>query len=177
MRSLWIKIHLSIAAFFAPVLILMATSGGLYLLDQKGSVESSTVVLSSALPIDPDGDLEMQVARLLQANQIDHKFEYIKVSGHLLVTRPTTRTWYEVDTSGPSPSLTRHHPDLIKGLIELHKGHGPTLFKNLQKVMAAGLLVVLLSGLWLGLSSPNLRMQALAVAGAGLVFSLSAALL
>ncbi len=38
MRSLWVKVHLYVAAFFLPMLLVMATSGGLYLLGVTGSI-------------------------------------------------------------------------------------------------------------------------------------------
>ena len=170
MRLTWIRIHLYIAAFFTPMLLTMAISGGLYLLDIKGNVEKTDIDLTESRSIDTaTGSLEAQVRDLLVANGIDHEFEYIRVSGNNLVTRPTSTTWYQVQLAGPEIRLSRHEPDLIARLVELHKGHGPGLFKNLQKVMALGLLVVLLSGLWLGLTSPALRLPTAGILGAGLL--------
>lgn len=37
MRTFLVKVRLTIAAFFAPMLLMMATSGGLYLLGIKDS--------------------------------------------------------------------------------------------------------------------------------------------
>ena len=65
--------------------------------------------------------------------------------------------------------VTRNEPDLQKRLIELHKGHGPTAFKTLQKVMAAGLLVVVSTGFWLGLSAVGLRAHMAITSAAGLL--------
>ena len=65
--------------------------------------------------------------------------------------------------------LTRNEPDLQKRLIELHKGHGPTAFKTLQKVMAVGLLAIVSTGFWLGLSAVGLRARMAAMSGAGLL--------
>jgi hypothetical protein len=70
---------------------------------------------------------------------------------------------------GEGVAVTRHEPDIQKVLVELHKGHGPQLFKTFQKFMALGLMFVLLTGLWLGLSSRGLRMQTAISAGAGVV--------
>lgn len=55
-----------------------------------------------------------------------------------MITKPTSTTWYEVNTSDLQPVVTRNEPDLVKQLVELHKGHGPLPFKDLQKVMAVG---------------------------------------
>lgn len=175
MRIFWIKVHLFIAAFFLPLLLLMATSGGLYLLGIKGTTDSSPVEVTREVAIDMQGNLEQQISELLKANGVEHSFEYIKVSGSTLITRPTSTTWYEIDTF--SNQITREVPDLVKRLVELHKGHGPGLFKNLQKVMAVGLLVVLLTGLWLGLSSPALRLPAIGISLFGALVALTFALM
>ena len=44
-----------------------------------------------------------------------------------------------------------------KRLIELRKGHGPMVFRTLQKLVAAGLVVVVGTGFFLGLSATGLR--------------------
>ena len=170
MRSLWIKIHLYVAAFFLPMLLAMAASGGLYLLGVKGSVDSTPVSLSATKPLSADsGTLVNDVRELLNANGIDHDFEYIKVSGQKLITRPTSADYYEFIIHENEVQATLNQPDLIKSLVELHKGHGPLFFKDLQKLMALGLLIVLLSGFWLGTSSAGLRVTTLLTTGAGLL--------
>lgn len=170
MRSLWVKIHLYVAAFFLPMLLAMATSGGLYLIGVKGSVDSSPVSLSATQTLTSDSDtLESDVREFLNANGIDHDFEYIKVSGNTLITRPTSSDYYEITLHENEVHATLNRPDLIKSLVELHKGHGPLLFKDLQKLMAIGLLIVLLSGFWLGASSAGLRIPTLLTTAAGLL--------
>ena len=153
MRSLWIKIHLYVAAFFLPMLLAMAVSGGLYLLGVKGSVDSTPVSLSATKALFADSrTLDRDVRELLNANGIAHDFEYIKVSGNKVITRPTSTNYYEFIIHEDEAQATLNRPDLIKSLVELHKGHGPLFFKDLQKLMALGLLIVLLSGFWLGAS-------------------------
>ena len=170
MRSLWIKIHLYVAAFFLPMLVAMAGSGGLYLLGVKGSVESTPVALTTTRALSANSDtLDSDVRELLSANGIDHDFEYIKVSGKKLITRPTSANYYEFTLHENEIVATINQPDVIKSLVELHKGHGPLLFKDLQKLMALGLLIVLLSGFWLGASSTGLRVPTLLTTLAGLL--------
>ena len=176
MRSLWIKIHLYVAAFFLPMLLAMAASGGLYLLGVKGSVDSTPVSLSAPKSLSADsGTLGDDVRELLTANGIYHDFEYIKVSGKKFVTRPTSTNYYELIIHENEVQATLNQPDLIKSLVELHKGHGPLFFKDLQKLMALGLLIVLLSGFWLGASSAGLRVPTLLTTVAGLVVFLGLA--
>ena len=174
MRLLWIKIHLYLATFFVVPVMLMATSGGLYLLGVKGSVETTPVVPVTPYEINPESDtLADDIRGLLKANNIEHRFEYIKTSGSKLITRPTSRTHYEFDLA--KASIARVEPDLVKSMVELHKGHGPLLFKDLQKLMALGLLTILLSGFWLGLSSKALRIPTIVTSLLGtIVFALLA---
>ncbi|MDA0272055.1 MAG: hypothetical protein O3C68_02230 [Proteobacteria bacterium] len=174
MRRLWIKVHLYVAAFFLPILLAMASSGGLYLLGIKGSVDSTTVTLSTNQVLSADsGTLDDDVRELLSSNGIDFEFEYIKVSGSTFITRPTSADYYEITTDENGAQATLNRPDLIKTLVELHKGHGPLLFKDLQKLMALGLLIILLSGFWLGASSPTLRVPTLLTGAAGLLVFLA----
>ena len=178
MRSLWINIHLYLAAFFLSPLLLMAVSGGLYLNGVKGNVNSSPVEITNPVRIDPASpDLKQEIDGLLQANGILHHFEYVKISGSDLITRPTSRDYYMIDLSSGAPVVTLEQPDLVKRLIELHKGHGPGLFKTLQKIMAVGLVLTLLSGFWLGVSSEPLRRPTLITGFAGLLAALVAGFL
>ncbi|MDG2441878.1 MAG: hypothetical protein P8M13_01330, partial [Luminiphilus sp.] len=60
-------------------------------------------------------------------------------------------------------------PSLQKRMIELHMGHGPAAYKIYQQFFAAGMLFVMLSGLWLGLSSDRLRKTTLITSSSGLL--------
>ncbi|MCB1646531.1 MAG: PepSY domain-containing protein [Pseudomonadales bacterium] len=168
-RRNWINIHLYLAAFFAPGILLMALSGGLYLLEIKGTTTDTRVTLPAGTVLDlKSPSLEADTRRILQNAGIDHDFEYLRTGGNTTVTRPTSRTSYQFSVAGDgSVSLTRSEPDLIKSLVELHKGHGPGLFKRLQQLMALGLLIVVISGLILGIQSPGLRKISLILTASG----------
>ncbi len=169
MRKWLISIHLSLAAFLAPMLLLVGVSGGLYLLGIKGAVSRSPVEIAVGSTLDlSSSTLEADVRRVLQESGVEHEFEYIKKSDSVLFTRPTSRLHYELSVTNDSLKVTRNEPDLQKALVELHKGHGPLLFKDFQKVMAVGLLFIVLSGLWLGLSSERMRSRTAAILALGL---------
>jgi hypothetical protein len=169
-RSFWTTLHLCVAAFLAPVVVLMAISGGLYLLGIKGNVTEIPVSLVPGVSLDlAASDLEAAVRQLLTEAGIEHRFEYLKREDGALITRPTSRVYYIVHGGEDGVRVTRNEPDLQKRLIELHKGHGPTAFKTLQKVMAAGLLVVVSTGFWLGLSAVGLRARMAITSAAGLL--------
>ena len=52
-RKLLINIHLYLAAFFTPVLLIMAISGGLYLMGIKGSYTEQQVFQGNSVKVDP----------------------------------------------------------------------------------------------------------------------------
>ena len=169
-RSFWTSLHLCVAAFLAPVVLLMAVSGGLYLLGIKGHVTEIPVDLVPGATLDLGAaDLDAVVRQLLADAGIEHRFEYLKREKGTLTTRPTSRVYYVLRADQDGVRTTRNEPDVQKRLIELHKGHGPTAFKTLQKILAAGLLVIVGTGFWLGLSAIGLRVRMAAISGAGLL--------
>ncbi|MCW8999443.1 MAG: hypothetical protein OQK04_12100, partial [Kangiellaceae bacterium] len=113
-----------------------------------------------------------EVTRLLSANNIDYEFDYVKKGGNNFFTRPTNREYYVIRVKNRGKEqgieITHQKPDFIKSMVELHKGHGPTIFKTFQKVVAVGLLFILISGLWLGLTAPRLRKITMGLASGGL---------
>ena len=173
-RALFITIHMYLSAFFAVFVLLVATSGGLYLLGYKGSVEQTPVYFSADDPgvtavLGDAAALDQVVAGLLaQAGVSDYSFDYVKVKGSTLYTRPTSRAHYVIEL-GEGVNVSRAEPSLQAAMMELHMGHGPTAFKDFQKFFAAGMVFIILSGLWLGLSSSRLRRNTLLSAGAGLI--------
>lgn len=169
-RGFWASVHLCVAAFLAPVVLLMALSGGLYLLGIKGKVNEIPVSLASGASLDIAApDLEAAVRRLFKDAGIEYRFEYLKREDGTLTTRPTSRVYYVLRVGQDGVQATRNEPDVQKRLIELHKGHGPTAFKTLQKILAAGLIAIVGTGFWLGLSSVGLRARMAAISAVGLL--------
>jgi hypothetical protein len=177
MRIILIRLHLWMASFLSAILLMIAISGGLYLFGLKGSTETTQIVTPAEAQLDANSEsLEADVRALLSAVNYDYEFEYIKQGGNSLVTRPTSRTYYEIKIEPQVLVITRHDPDWIKAIVDLHKGHGPLLYKRFQQFTAAGLVFVLLTGLWLGLSSKRLRQQTILAVGLGLLVFLTLAL-
>ena len=172
-RKLLITIHMYLSAFFAPFVFLAAISGGLYLVGVKGEVSQQPVFSGPAngldLHLDPGAaTLHVEVSKLLaSAGVSDYEFEYVKVKGSTLYTRPTSREHYVLQLEGNRVNVIHAVPSLQYRLIELHKGHGPTAFKAFQKVFAFGLLFIVGSGLCLGLSAAGLRRRTLFTSLAG----------
>jgi hypothetical protein len=170
-RKLLITIHMYLAAFFAPAVLLVAISGGLYLAGVKGNVEQEIIYSSSETTIDNESPtLQADVAALLATAGVEsYSFEYIKVKGATLYTRPTSSDHYLIKSNAGGVEVIYASPNLQSRMIELHKGHGPTTFKTFQKAFAIGLIFIILSGLWLGVSAARLRRTTLLTAATGAV--------
>jgi len=176
-RALLIKLHLYLSAFFSAAIILVAVSGGLYLIGIKGSVEQTSVATLSAgqqLLADPSQSAVQEA--LVEVGVRDFSFDYVKQKGTQLITRPTTRPFYTLDVAGDEIVIRYNEPSLQKRMIELHMGHGPSAYKIYQQIFAAGMLFIILSGLWLGLSSDRLRRATAAVCSAGVLLFILLAL-
>ena len=170
-RKLLITIHMYLAAFFAPTVLLVAISGGLYLAGVKGEVEQEIIYSSSNVTIDSkSASLHTDVATLLaDAGVASYSYEYVKVSGTDLYTRPTSSDHYIIKSNEDGVEVIHARPSLQSRMIELHKGHGPSAFKTFQKAFAVGLIFIILSGLWIGISAARLRRSTLLTATAGAV--------
>lgn len=173
MRATLVRLHLLAASFFSIILLMMAVSGGGYLLGFKGTTSTTPVDASGARLDFKSETLEADVRSVLEDLGISHDFDYLRVYSDRVLTRPTSKTYYEFAKEGRDLKVTRHEPDFQKSIVELHKGHGPSTFKVFQQVMAAGLIFVLLTGLWLGLSSPGLKTQTLIASGLGVLVFLA----
>jgi uncharacterized iron-regulated membrane protein len=177
MRRFLILIHLLVAAFVAPAFLLVALSGGLYLVGNKGELSSTELAAPSTVMLDFKSPLlEEEVRALLEELEIEHNFEYLRVSDISAQTRPTSRTYLQFDQNEQGLKITKQEPNLQKSMIELHKGHGPTVFKTYQKFVAVALLLSVLSGVWMGLASPGFRRKTITAASLGLLVFLILAL-
>jgi hypothetical protein len=159
-RKFLILAHLWAAGFMAPAFGLHAISGGLYLMDIKGSAVSEDVALPAGTTLDfKSPTLETDVRELFTRANIDEDFDYIRNRGTLIETRPTSRSYIEIKQTSDGFSARRVKPDAVKAMIELHKGHGPALFKTYQKIVALMLLLVIFGGVLVGFAAAAYRRQ------------------
>lgn len=153
-RSTLIFLHLGLASLFLPFLLLIPLSGGLYLLGQKGEqVKTEAFTIEGAVPEQP----EEFFRQAFKDKGVDFDFEYIRASGTDFVFRPSSRVHYMASKTESGTTVYRLEPDWIKRLIEIHKGHGPTLIKWLQIAFAFAILLVTFSGVYLAVIIPSYR--------------------
>ena len=156
------QIHLLLASFVMPAVLLISISGGLYLFGFKGNSNETEIKVSNQFVLDiKSQQLEEDVEKLLRQLGIETEFEYLKIKGTTITTRPTSRSHLKIIVSKDDMKIWKVQPSFQKTLIELHKGHGPLLFKVYQKLVAISLIVILLSGLWMGLSNKRMRTNTL----------------
>ena len=161
-RKYLILAHLWLAGLMAPAFALHAISGGLYLMNIKGNATTERIALPADAALDLKSEtLEADVRALLQKADIQHDFEYIRDRGTLIQLRPTSRTYLEFANTPQGLAAKRVKPDTVQGLMELHKGHGPQLFKTYQKLVALLLLGVVFGGILVGLLAKAYRRQTL----------------
>ncbi|MFK7830382.1 MAG: hypothetical protein AB8B57_11445 [Congregibacter sp.] len=169
-RQLFITIHLYLSSFFTAAVLLVATSGGLYLLGYSGETAKTEVAtVDGGTALSTDSSPTAVSAILARAGITDFSFDYVRGRGTTFYTRPTSEPHYILEIAGDAVTVTLAEPNLQRRMMELHMGHGPSWFKNFQKFFAAGMVFIILSGLWLGLSSARLRRNTLISAGTGLL--------
>jgi len=156
-RESIVKIHLMVASAILPFLFLMPISGTLYLLGFKGTqTQDYKFTINGRIP-ESDSERVDFFRDVFQIKKLDFSFEYIKTKGNKLVFRPSSRTHYMAEFSENEALVYLMTPNLPKMIMELHKGHGPGIFKKLETVFGIGLLFMTLSGLILGITYRPLR--------------------
>lgn len=159
-RKYLVLAHLWLAGLMAPAFALHAISGGLYLMDMKGNAAKERVSLPEGSALDfKSATLEADVRVLLKTASLKHDFEYVKNRGNLIQLRPTSNTYLEFKQTSQGLSATRVKPDTVRSMMELHKGHGPQLFKSYQKLVALLLLGVIFGGILVGLMAKAYQRQ------------------
>jgi len=171
-RRLLILIHLYLASILAPIFILVAVTGGLYLARIQPSIVSTPITLSENADLDfNSSNLEKDVEIILADANVDLKFEYIRSRGNMAFTRPTSRTFVEFENTSEGLKASLQEPSLYYALLELHKGHGPTVFRTYQILAGISLLLVVLGGLLVGLMAKAYRRPTLiAMTGGTILF-------
>jgi len=169
-RKFLVLMHLWVAGLMAPAFALHAISGGLYLMGVKGSAATERLALPAGSTLDFESEtLKADVQALLQSANLNHDFEYVKNRETLIQLRPTSKTYLEFSQTPKGLSATRIKPDFVRSMIEMHKGHGPKLFKTYQKLVALLLLGVIFGGILVGLLAKPFRRQTMAAVAIGLV--------
>ena len=163
LRRLLITLHLWIAGLLAPAFLIVAISGGLDMAGVEPSVRQTPLALPADTRLDFGSDeIEQHVRDLLDAQDVDIDFEYIRGSNSWAMTRPTTRTFVRFERGHQGNiEATINRPNLQYALMELHKGHGPRIYRLYQVAVALALFLAVIGGVAVGLLARNYRKQTL----------------
>lgn len=156
-RKYFIYIHVALAAFFLPYMLLMPISGTWHLLKlPEDQTKTESFTITGTVPANSPEKEEFFREEFKKKN-LDYSFEYIKDNGKDYTFRPTSREYYTATVDGNSMTFTKISPSFSRRLMEIHKGHGPWLIRALEIGFGVALLLVTLSGLWLAFTVTKYR--------------------
>src|SRR5690554_4539062 len=113
-RKLLVSAHLSLAAFFAPFLIVIATTGGLYLLGEKGTLRYTPIAhLEMQTLENQKRPLPEHLTALLQQAGVDnYTVKDIKISGDTIISYPSSRDYYQFTMNTTGVRSEKHTSEL-----------------------------------------------------------------
>ena len=168
LRRLLITLHLWVAGLLAPAFLVVAISGGLHIAGSVAEAVRTPVALAPGQQIDlRSDDLEAQVRALIEAQQLNVDFEYIRGGAGRAQTRPTTRRFLTMEEGPAGIEIAVNEPNFQFALMELHKGHGPRAYRMYQIAVALALFFVVVGGIAVGVLARNYRSSTLIALGAG----------
>lgn len=168
-----IRIHAVLACFFIPLATLYFISGALYSLDIKGSIDKQTFTLALEQPFTPDLALLSRLAADALAQRgltapggepsIARKkgsYEYRWGDLHRLVVIHPTPDPLQVE-------LVYRTRSSLTQVMRVHRAEAGWPVVALSISMAAALLTILATGVYLAVGMPRLRRPALLALAAG----------
>ncbi len=169
-RQLMIQIHLILAALFMPLLLMMPLTGSLYILGSQGDqVKTEAFKIQETAPSD-EKEREQFFRDQFSKQGIDFDFQYIRATKTDFVFRPTSRLHYVATIDGDQGmTVFKIEPNLLKRMIEVHKGHGPLAMRWFEALFGLALILTTLSGLWLAWTVKKYRVITLTSFSVGVV--------
>lgn len=162
-RMGWMSWHAIMACFFLPLLILYTVTGGLYMLDIKGSnsfEKSIPIQLEQKFP-------DNQAAAFTLINKHYDAEKYGPLKGEYFFYNDG-HSWYHFDQevflaptdSEHSAELQIQHHGVWKKLVFIHKGIANIGFWILGLALSASLLFSMISGVILAFTTPRYKKRA-----------------
>ena len=175
MRRKLTTLHLALAAFFFPVALMFAFTGGLYTLEIKSGYDETTrpIALQEALKPELASLVALAGGELQAAG-------FAVPSGGASVKKAGTS--FELEWTGVDrdvvlrPTTDPLQAQLIvketkpwRHLVQLHKAKGSDFAKAISVAWAIGLVTILGSGMVMAWTAPPFRRLAIRASGAGLL--------
>ena len=162
-RAFLTKLHLILAAFMFPAVLMFLVTGALYTWGNKGAwyEESATVALES--PFAGQSDAQMQALAVSELEQRGLPLP----SGKLAIETgdDASLTWNgaqaEIELSASADPMiaeaTIREASFHRWMVQLHKAKGSTAFKVYATILASVLFLLVASGIIMGLQVKSLR--------------------
>ncbi|MES3036989.1 MAG: PepSY domain-containing protein [Bdellovibrionota bacterium] len=162
-RKILIEMHLILGSFLLPVALMFALTGMLYTFKVTGQYETQTENITLASPLNPDlSEMTVFAEKLLSEKGLakptgsssikkvgtSWQFEWTGSKMDLIID--PTENPLEAKASFKKTSWHRF-------FVQLHKAKGGFPFKLLAAALGIGLILLLVSGWFLGQASPQLR--------------------
>lgn len=173
-RALLTKLHLIFAALMFPAVLMFLVTGGLYTWGNKGEWHEEKAVITLAEPLAglDEGAMKSVVLAQLQERDIATPSGKSSINGD---GADTSFTWTGARSDVKLSTLddplqaevTIKSASLHRWLVQLHKGKGSTVFKVYATFLAITLLLLVLSGIIMGLQVKALRRITIVSMGAG----------
>jgi len=112
-RKIFLNIHLYLAAFFLPFLLLMPITGVSYLLGEKGAKVSRVEFSTNEVPPQDKNQQKEWIKNQFENNKIDFDWEYIKPNGNDLILRPSSKDHYIVSVQADKTDFIKIEPNLL----------------------------------------------------------------
>lgn len=161
-RLFFMQVHLILATFIFPVILMFLVTGSLYLLGFEGSFDTQIYPLKLNAPLQKDDasltdfitnelkNLNLSAPTTKVRNLT--KDELIKFEMRSAALRVTIES-----TQPDQATLTVQKADWFKKLMELHINHGNKAFKMYALFLAITLLSLLVTGYIMALQLPRYR--------------------
>ncbi|MAU40734.1 MAG: hypothetical protein CMF31_03845 [Kordiimonas sp.] len=173
-RLTWMKLHGYIAVFFLPLALLYVLTGTLYLVDVKGDAEVTRFPVETITAWPETGeDAEDVMTTLLEAKGLS-------LPGSMVKGRPNDYFWLGLRSSAHlslkndpgaevlNIELVHQEYDLMRSMVEIHKGHAGLIFRIMGIIFGVFLTTVLVTGAVLSLKSVAMRQTSYWAFGSGL---------
>ncbi len=174
-RANLINVHLFLATFIFPAVLMFLVTGGLYTWGIKGSYVTQDYPLTLTEPLSGDmSSLKSLVEKELQQLSLAAPTGSAKVkgSGSSLALEWTGSKRDISLAAGADPlsaTLTVKETTWYRNLVQLHKAKGGQVFKVYAAFLAVGLFLILFTGFLMALQIPRYRRLTIISSLSGLV--------
>lgn len=170
------KLHLVLAAFLFPAVLMFLVTGALYTWGETGRIDEVKREVTLAAPLDPKDEDAMRALALAELGKAGLAAptgnDRIRKTGES-VTYEWTGSRRDVviePTADPlKVKFTIKEASLHRAMVQLHKAKGGLAFKVYATLLAIALFLLVVSGLIMGWQVSGLRRLTLWGSGAGVV--------